>query len=80
MKRYVARRPEPRIVDPATHPKKWVNLTVAAEFLEMDRRALNLYIADGQAHAELKGRRLRMHVTEVARFKAWLRQQAPRSA
>ncbi len=70
------RRPEPRVEDPATHPRKWVNLSRAAEFLNMDRRALNLYIADGSVRAEPWGRgRKKIHVDELARFKAWLRRR-----
>lgn len=69
------RTPEPRIIDPATHTRKWVNLTVAAEFLEMDRRALNAYLEDGKAVAEWKGRLRKMHIDEVVRLKAWLRRR-----
>jgi hypothetical protein len=72
----VARRPEPRIEDPATHPKRWVNFTVAAEFLEMDRRALNAYVDEGKVAAEFKGRRRKIHINEIVRFKAALRRLA----
>lgn len=34
------RRAEPRIVDPATHPRRYVSLVVAAEYLEVDRKTL----------------------------------------
>jgi hypothetical protein len=74
-RRVTARQPEPRIVDPKTHTKKWVNLTVAAEFLEMDRRALNAYLEEGRAAAEWKGRLRKMHIDEVVRLKEWLRRR-----
>jgi hypothetical protein len=69
------RQPEPRIVDPSTHPQKWVNLSVAAEFLGMDRRALHLYIAEGVVTVEPRGRRYKMHIDEAVRFKWWLKRR-----
>lgn len=69
------RKAEPRIVDPATHPRAWVNLSVAAHFLEMDRRALIAYIDEGRLTVEYKGRRRKAHVDELVRFKAWLRRR-----
>jgi len=67
---------EPRIVDPSTHERRWVCLTVAAEFLEMDRRALNGYIDEGRLTWEWRGRRRKIHVDELVRFQAWQRTRA----
>ena len=75
-RRKVSRLPEPRIVDPATHPHRWVNFTVAAEFVEMDRRALNSYVDEGRVAYEWKGRRRRINVDELVRFKRWLKERA----
>ena len=45
------RRAEPRIVDPATHPRSEVGLTVAADFLKMSPRAVRARIEDGRLPA-----------------------------
>lgn len=74
--RKVQRRPDPRITDLRTHPKKWVNFSVAAEFLEMDRRALAAYADEGHIAFEWKGRRRKIHLDELARFTAWLKARA----
>lgn len=70
------RRPEPRITDLATHPQAWVNLRVAADFLEMDYRSVVAYLEEQHLQAAWKGRRRRIHLAELARFKAWLAQRA----
>jgi hypothetical protein len=79
-KRKVPRKPDPRISDPTTHRQRWVNLTVAAIFLDgMDRRGLLAYIDEGLIRAEWKGRRRRIHIDELVRFQGWLRQRAAAS-
>jgi len=45
----------------------------------MDRRALNAYIDEGHLAYEWKGRRRRVRVEDVVRFKAWLRARAQAS-
>ena len=75
----VPRRAEPRISDPKTYPHETVCLTVAAHFCSMDRRALNAYIDEGHLAYEWKGRRRRVRVEDVVRFKAWLRARAQAS-
>ncbi len=75
----VPRRKEPRIANPETHPREWVNFTVAAVFLDMDRRALNAYVEEGRCAYEWKGRRRRISLGELVRFKAWLRERAQAS-
>jgi hypothetical protein len=74
--RKVPRRKEERISDPAAYPKETVNFSVAAEFLEMDRRALNAYVDQGDCGYEWRGRRRRIRVSELVRFKAWLSRRA----
>jgi excisionase family DNA binding protein len=46
-----ARRAEPRIVDPATHPRSSVCLAVAAEFLGLDVRTVRARIENGSLPA-----------------------------
>lgn len=67
----VPRRAEPRITNLSTHTVDPVCLTVAATYLGMDRRALNLYIAEGKFNVVWKGRRRKAHLAEIARFDAW---------
>lgn len=67
---------EPRITNPATHPNEWVCLSVAAEFCGMDRRALNCYIDLGKLTWEWHGRMRKIHIDEVARFRAWHKSRA----
>ena len=62
------RRAEPRIVDPATHPRRYVCLAVAAAYLEMDRRTLNNCIAEGLVAVTQFGRRRKVAVAELVRF------------
>jgi hypothetical protein len=72
----VPRKPYQRIENPTTHPDRWVVFTVAAEFLEMDRRALNAYADEGDIAWQWKGRRRKIEIVEVVRFKGWLRARA----
>lgn len=75
MPRYVARRPEPRIVDPATHPRRHVSLVVAAAYLEVDRKTLNKWLDAGMLSFEDRGSRRRIAVAELVDFEA--RQHRP---
>jgi hypothetical protein len=78
--RRVPRKPYQRIADPKTHPDRWVLFTVAAEFLEMDRRALEAYVDEGDVAWEWKGRRRKIHIDEVVRFKAALKARPARAS
>lgn len=62
------RRTEPRIVDPATHPRRYVCLRVAAAYLEVDRRTLNKYLDSGLLDATWFERRRKIAVTELLAF------------
>lgn len=78
----VPRRPEPRIVDPATHQPRLVNFSVAAEFLSrqgfprVDHRAIRAWVEQGELIAKFTGRRQRIDVDELVRFTNWLRRHA----
>jgi len=61
--------------DPRQHPKAWVCLIVAAEFLEMNVKSLDAYMAEGRIAWEWKGRRRKIHRDEVSRFDRWQREQ-----
>jgi excisionase family DNA binding protein len=62
------RRSEPRIVDPATHPRRTVCLRVAAEYLEIDERTLQTRIDDGKLKAFRDGRVCRIEVVELVAY------------
>ena len=64
------KKPEPRIADPATHPKRYVCLLVAAEFLELDARTVRARIDDGAIDAVVNGKVYRVSVASLAAFKA----------
>lgn len=78
--RRVSRKPEPRIVDPDTHPRPFVSLTVAARFLDIDRRALIHFIAAGQIAAYAQGRMRKVRVADLVAFKSEQDRPLPPSA
>lgn len=62
------RRREPRIVDPLTHPKRYVSLTVAADYLEVDLKTLRKYLEAGMlAYQDLVTHR-KIAVSELVAF------------
>lgn len=64
----VRRRVEPRIVDPATHPKRYVSPRVAAIYLEVDEKTLRKYLRSGLLAFSQFGDRRRIEVTELVAF------------
>jgi hypothetical protein len=70
------RRPEPRIVDPITHPRKTVGLRVAAEYLDMDERTLCARIERGLLPAVHDGRVWSIKLSDVVHYDEWRRQRA----
>jgi excisionase family DNA binding protein len=62
------RRPEPRIDDPRTHPKRFVCLEVAATYLGISRRTLNALIDEGKITAKPFVHRRKIAITELVRF------------
>jgi excisionase family DNA binding protein len=63
------RRMEPRIVDPATHPRRAVCLQVAAEFLEVDARTVRARIESGELAAERDGKVYRIAVAALVAYR-----------
>lgn len=63
------KRAEPRIADPATHPRRNVCLRVAAEFLDIDERTLRAYVFSGDLEAFRAGRVYRIPLTALVAFK-----------
>jgi len=63
-----SRRAEPRIVDPATHPRRYVSLRVAAAYLEVDPKTLNKYLDDDLLEYLQFGRRRKIEVRELLAF------------
>jgi excisionase family DNA binding protein len=65
LRRRRPRRAHPRIVDPATHPRSSVCLTVAAEFLGLDERSVRARIEDGRLPAERDGKVYRIALADL---------------
>jgi hypothetical protein len=64
------RRSEPRIVDPATHPKRSVSLRVAAVYLEVDEKTLRKWLLNGLLSYRKVGRVWKIAVSEIIAFEA----------
>jgi excisionase family DNA binding protein len=62
------RRAEPRIVDPATHPRRYVSLRVAAAYLEVNEKTLAKYLASGQIAFTQFGSRRKLRVDDLVAF------------
>lgn len=62
------RRAEPRIVDPATHPRRYVSLRVAAEYLEVSRYALHNYLDERLLEFSIFGHRRKIAVADLVAF------------
>lgn len=65
-----ARSKEPRIVNPATHPRRYVSLIVAAEYLEIDRKTLSAWLDEGKLPFTEHGRRRRILLRDLLAFEA----------
>lgn len=61
---------EPRIVNPLTHPRSSVCLTVAAEFLGIDKRTLRSRIANGDLRAWRMNKTYRVEMADLLAFRA----------
>jgi helix-turn-helix protein len=74
------RRAEPRIdkSKPLLHPRRHVSLRVAADFLEVDRKTLNVYLANRKLAYTWFGTRRKIEVAELVAFLA--RQRVDRQA
>lgn len=62
------RTKDARITDPATHPRKFVSLTVAAAFLEVDRKTLSTWLANRDLAFMWFGRRRKIAVAELVAY------------
>lgn len=62
------RHPEPRITDPRTHPRRFVSLAVAADYLETDQRTLRKWLEHGLIAFEDRGTHRRIAVSELVAF------------
>lgn len=68
MKRKTGRTAEPRIVDPATHPRSSVCLTVAAEWLQIDERTVLARIEDGLLRGWKDGKAYRIDILDLVSY------------
>lgn len=68
MKIIVRRKPDPRILDPRTHPRSSVCLAVAAEFLGINERTVRARIDDGQIDAVKDGKSYRISLTSLIAY------------
>jgi excisionase family DNA binding protein len=64
----MAKTPAPRIVDPATHPQREVNLTVAADFLGLNPRTVRNRVDEGAIKGWRDGKVYRVDVDDLAAY------------
>lgn len=64
------RRAEPRIENLATHPRQTVCLRVAAEYLDLDERAVRARIEDGRLDAVHDGNVYRISLAALTAYEA----------
>lgn len=62
------RRAEPRIVDPATHPRREVGLRVAAEYLGLDERTVRARIEEGRLPAYRDGKVYSISIADLVQY------------
>jgi excisionase family DNA binding protein len=75
----VKRRPrgaETRITDPTTHPRRYVSLVVAAEYLEVDRKTLGVWLLNRKLAFVTFGKRRKIEVSELVAFERRQRTEA----
>lgn len=72
----MSRPREDRITDLDTHPKAFVGLAVAAEFLCVHRARLDAMIDEGQILAKPFHRQRKIAIVELQRFVAELQSKA----
>jgi excisionase family DNA binding protein len=63
-----ARMKDQPIANPETHPRRFVSLTVAAAFLEVDRKTLNTWLANRELAFTWFGRRRKIAVAELVAY------------
>lgn len=62
------RKGEPRIVDPATHPKRYVSLKIAALYLEIDEKTLYKLLDNGLIEYVVIGRLRKIEPCELVAY------------
>lgn len=62
------RRAEPRITDPAHHPRRYVGLRVAAIYLECDERLVRKYLDSGVLPFAWRGQRRKIELADLLAF------------
>ena len=71
------RRAEPRLVDPATHPRRTVCLRVAAEYLGIDERTVRARLDEGELYGFKSGKAYRIEVDELVAYREKCRGGVP---
>ena len=69
----MTRKREPRIVDPATHPRQYVSVAVAAAYLSVDRKTLGGWLDEGRLPYYAFGTRRRILVSDLVAYLQSLR-------
>lgn len=62
------RRGEPRLLDPATHSRRYVSVRTAAKYLEVDERTLRKYLDAELLECLVVGARRKIDVADLAAF------------
>lgn len=64
----MTRRAEPRIIDPATHPRRYASIRVAAVYLEVDEKTLRKFMDTGLLAFMQFGERRKIAISELVDF------------
>ena len=64
----MSRHPDPPLVDPATHPRRTVSLSVAAKFLGVHAETLRARIEAGLLPAYRDGKVYKIQVRALVRY------------
>jgi excisionase family DNA binding protein len=71
------RQREPRLTDPANHPRRTVCLRVAAEYLEIDERTVRARLDEGELFGFKSGKAYRIEVSELVAYREKCRSVFP---
>jgi excisionase family DNA binding protein len=67
---HAGRQKEPRIIDPRTHPRPFVGLRVAGEYLGLNERTVRARIESGDLPATVDGRVYKIAVVDLMAYDA----------
>lgn len=73
------RTPDPRIIDPSRHPRRFVSLSVAAGFLGLNERTVRAKIECGELPARVDGRVYKIPICELVVLKRQVQDTSQRS-